>query len=172
MRGRLHDPPRIRRAARNAGRQAVRLRIVLRLARLHQLLRPRQHHHGIAWLRGPARCRCRCRRCPARLPKDPAFRRRAWARDRWAWEAGADTARRSAATFCARLALGVAAWRRTLRLRQKRERRQRRGQSNPISCPSHLPSFVGREEVQLAPVREHDALRDAQVRTVARLAIR
>ena len=50
VRGRLHHAPGIRRAARNAGRQAVRFRIVLRLSRLHQSLGPRLHDHLFAGL--------------------------------------------------------------------------------------------------------------------------
>ncbi len=54
VRRRLHDPPRIRRPPRHPRRQAIRLRIVLRLPSLHQVRRPLQRHHRFARLE-PAR---------------------------------------------------------------------------------------------------------------------
>jgi hypothetical protein len=48
MRGRLHEPPWRRRAARYSGGQAVGLGIVLRFAGLHERFRPRQQDHWIA----------------------------------------------------------------------------------------------------------------------------
>ena len=52
MRRRLHDPPRVRRDARHAGRQAVRFGIVLRLARLQDRLGFRKNRDRLA-LRQP-----------------------------------------------------------------------------------------------------------------------
>ena len=49
MRGILHDSPRIRCDARNPGRQAIRLRIVLGLPLLHEDLRRGQQWNGFAW---------------------------------------------------------------------------------------------------------------------------
>ena len=46
--GVLHDSPRIRRDARNPGRQAIRLRIVLRLPLIHERFRRGQNRNGFA----------------------------------------------------------------------------------------------------------------------------
>ena len=47
--GVLHDSPRIRRDARNPRRQAIRLRIVLRLPLVHKRFRRGQQRNRFAW---------------------------------------------------------------------------------------------------------------------------